>query len=63
MDQRRADAIVAHLVQRGVKRDRLVAKGYGFAKLTNHCVPGVPCSEEEHAKNRRVEYTVTEIVP
>jgi outer membrane protein OmpA-like peptidoglycan-associated protein len=51
------------LVKKGVKRSRLTAKGYGIAKLKNHCVPGVPCSEAEHALNRRVEYTVTEVKP
>jgi len=61
IDQRRADAIVEYLASKGVKRDRMVAKGYGFAKLKNHCALGVTCSEEEHAENRRVEYTVTTI--
>jgi outer membrane protein OmpA-like peptidoglycan-associated protein len=63
LDQRRAQAIVDLLVKKGVKRSRLTAKGYGIAKLKNHCVPGVPCSEAEHALNRRVEYTVTEVKP
>ena len=61
LDQRRAEAIVDHLVSKGVKRDRLVAKGQGFAKLVNHCAPGVPCTEAEHAANRRVEFTVLEV--
>jgi outer membrane protein OmpA-like peptidoglycan-associated protein len=63
LDQRRADAVVDYLVGKGVKRDRLVAKGYGFSKLKNHCAPGVTCTEEEHAENRRVEFTVTSITP
>ncbi|MBL7947289.1 MAG: PD40 domain-containing protein [Flavobacteriales bacterium] len=63
LDQRRADAVVDYLIGKGVKRDRLVAKGYGFSKLKNHCAPGVTCTEEEHAENRRVEFTVTSITP
>lgn len=63
LDQRRAEAIADHLAKRGVKRDRLVAKGYGIARLKNHCAPGVQCTEAEHAQNRRVEYTVVEILP
>ena len=55
--------MVDHLTLRGVKRDRLTAKGYGIARLKNHCAPGVTCTEAEHAQNRRVEYTVTEILP
>jgi len=62
LDQRRADAIVDHLTKRGVKKDQLLAKGYGIALLKNHCAPGVQCTEAEHAQNRRVEYTVTEIL-
>lgn len=62
LDQRRAEAIVDYLVSRSVKRDRLVAKGYGISRLTNHCAPGVTCSEAEHARNRRVEFTVTEVM-
>lgn len=62
LDQRRADAIVDYLVSRAVKRDRLVAKGYGFTRLKNHCAPGVTCTEAEHAQNRRVEFTVLEVL-
>jgi len=51
------------LVRRGVKREKLVAKGYGISRLKNHCAPGVSCSEAEHAQNRRVEYTVLEVMP
>ncbi|MBL7950378.1 MAG: carboxypeptidase regulatory-like domain-containing protein [Flavobacteriales bacterium] len=62
LDQRRAEAIVDYLVSRAVKRDRLVAKGYGISRLKNHCAPGVTCSEAEHAQNRRVEFAVLEVM-
>ena len=35
LDQRRADAIADYLATRGVKRDRVTAKGYGITRLTN----------------------------
>ncbi len=57
--QKQADAIVAYLVDKGIPKDRLKAQGYGTTAPLNHCVPGVVCSEEEHAVNRRTEYTVT----
>lgn len=60
LDQRRAETIVDHLVSKGIKRDRLVPKGYGYSRLKNHCAPGVTCTEAEHAENRRVEFTVLE---
>ncbi|SFC72581.1 OmpA family protein [Parapedobacter composti] len=58
LTQRRADSAVEYLVQKGISRDRLVAKGYGFTKLANHCAKGVKCTEEEHQWNRRVEFFV-----
>ncbi|MBK8947948.1 MAG: PD40 domain-containing protein [Flavobacteriales bacterium] len=63
LTQKRAQAIVDQLVAKGVPKDRVTAKGYGGMRLVNHCVPGVQCTEAEHAENRRVEYTVTEIRP
>jgi hypothetical protein len=35
------------------------ATGYGSSRPLNHCVPGVQCTEEEHAVNRRNEFVVT----
>jgi outer membrane protein OmpA-like peptidoglycan-associated protein len=63
IDQRRAQTVVDFLVRKGVRKDRLVAKGYGNARLKNHCAPWVQCTEAEHAVNRRVEYTVMELRP
>lgn len=58
LSQRRAESVIAFLVERGIDPNRLIAKGYGFSKLANHCAPGVECSEEEHEFNRRVEFFV-----
>jgi hypothetical protein len=32
--------------------------GYGEKKLLNKCINGTACSEEEHSKNRRLEFKV-----
>lgn len=58
LSQRRAQSAVDYLVSRGIARDRLVAKGYGERRLTNHCSDGVPCSIAEHQANRRTEIEV-----
>ncbi|MBK7944925.1 MAG: PD40 domain-containing protein [Flavobacteriales bacterium] len=58
LTQRRAEAIATYLVGKGLSKDRVRAKGYGLTRLLNHCAQGVQCSEEEHAVNRRSEYTV-----
>lgn len=59
LTQKRADAIAAYLTQKGVAKDRVKARGFGSSRLQNHCAPGVQCTEEEHAVNRRCEYVVT----
>jgi hypothetical protein len=59
--QKRAEAIATYLRSKGVPKERVVAKGYGATRLLNHCAPGVTCTEEEHAANRRVEWTVTAV--
>ncbi|MCB0612622.1 MAG: OmpA family protein [Phaeodactylibacter sp.] len=58
LSQKRADTIVRFLISKGIKKERLVAKGYGESKLANGCADGVPCSEEEHQENRRTEFRV-----
>lgn len=63
LTQQRAEAIAAYLRGKGVPKDRVRAKGYGATRLMNHCAPGVQCSEEEHAVNRRSEYAVISVQP
>lgn len=58
LSQRRAEAVRAYLVEKGISPDRLIAKGYGEQFLINHCADGVECTEEQHQRNRRVEFRV-----
>lgn len=58
LSQRRANSVVKWLVQRGIDRDRLVARGYGETVNVNDCVNNVPCSEGQHQQNRRTEFKV-----
>ena len=53
LSQRRADAVKAYLVKKGVAEGRLTTKGYGPDKPL---VPNV--SRENQEKNRRVEFTL-----
>jgi peptidoglycan-associated lipoprotein len=64
LSQRRADSAVTYLVNHGIDRDRLIARGYGEFRLTNNCgcepgniAPG--CDEIMHQANRR---TTTRII-
>lgn len=58
LSQRRAQSVVDYLVSKGIKSNRLMARGYGETKLVNRCANGVECSEEEHTQNRRTEFKV-----
>ncbi|MBV7530546.1 OmpA family protein [Chitinophaga sp. sic0106] len=58
LSQRRAASTVAYLVSKGIKANRLTAKGYGETKLINKCANGVKCTEAEHLLNRRTEFTI-----
>ncbi|RMF03408.1 MAG: OmpA family protein, partial [Bacteroidetes bacterium] len=58
LSQRRADAIAQWLYRKGIAPERIVAKGYGELRLTNHCSDGVPCTESQHQANRRTEFRV-----
>jgi len=61
----RAKASAAYIVKKGIKKDRIVGKGYGEAKLLNGCACEgkikPTCSEDEHAKNRRTEFIITKL--
>lgn len=58
LSQRRADKVVAYLVEQGIDPSRLSARGYGESQLLNQCSDGVKCSELDHQYNRRTEVKV-----
>ncbi len=59
----RAKAAVNYLTHvRKIKKSRITYKGYGETELTNRCKDGVPCTEEEHAANRRTEMKILNIL-
>jgi len=59
LSQRRADATVNYIVNRGISKDRLIARGAGESELKNKkCANNVPCTDDEHRINRRTEFKV-----
>lgn len=60
LSQRRANSAKQYLVQRGIDDKRIKAVGYGEKRIINRCKNGVDCSEEEHRRNRRTEFTILE---
>ncbi|MFM2195664.1 MAG: hypothetical protein RL092_1264 [Bacteroidota bacterium] len=55
LSQNRAQSCVDYIIEKGIEKNRIVAKGYGETKLVNQCSDGIECSPEEHQENRRTE--------
>jgi OOP family OmpA-OmpF porin len=58
LSQNRADSAVEYIINRGIDKNRITAKGYGETRLLNRCSNGVKCSIAEHQLNRRTEFTI-----
>ena len=58
LSDRRAKSTLEFMVKNGINRNRLTAKGFGETQLVNNCSDDVPCSEDDHQKNRRSEFIV-----
>lgn len=56
LSERRAQAVVRYLEEKGINSSLLVANGFGEDRLKNRCSDGVSCTEREHAVNRRTEF-------
>jgi len=63
LSQKRAESAVNYIIQKGIGRDRITAKGYGERKLINRCADGVKCTPAEHQANRRTEFKITAVSP
>ncbi|MBU3012983.1 OmpA family protein [Polaribacter vadi] len=58
LSDRRAKAVRAYLISKGINSSQLTGNGFGESKLLNRCSNGVACSESEHAENRRTTFRV-----
>ena len=58
LSQKRSDSAVGYIIDNGISKNRIVAKGYGETQLVNECDEGVKCSDAEHRKNRRTEFKI-----
>ncbi len=58
---KRAEAARKYLIDKGIEPHRIQAFGFGESQLRNHCADGVPCTEEEHAYNRRTEVRIVKM--
>ena len=60
LSQLRAETVRNYLLGAGIDQQRIFAKGYGESKLLNGCKDNIPCSEAEHARNRRIDFKILE---
>ena len=58
LSEKRAQSTLNWIVEQGIDRSRLSAKGYGEKRLLNECSNGVECTEEEHQLNRRSMFII-----
>ena len=59
LSERRTASALNYLIQNGISEERITTQNHGELQLINQCEDGVDCSNEEHAKNRRVEIKVS----
>ena len=50
-----------YIVSRGIKPDRLVARGYGETEILNGCIDGTVCADDDHQRNRRTEFKIVAV--
>ncbi len=58
LSRRRSASSKAYLELLGINGNRIDTKAAGESEPRNHCLDGVPCSEEEHQYNRRTEVRI-----
>ena len=58
LSEKRAKSVVNYIVSKGINPNRIVGKGYGEMRLTNHCKSFVKCTPEEQQANRRTEFKI-----
>lgn len=58
LSQKRSDSAVGYIVNKGIDKSRITAKGYGESELVNKCEDGVWCTAAEHRENRRTDFKV-----
>lgn len=62
LSDKRAKSTMTWLINKGISRDRLTAKGYGESQLVNDCdcepTNNSDCTEEQHQQNRRSEFII-----
>lgn len=62
LSKKRANSAINYIISQGIDKSRLKGVGMGETQLLNNCKNDADCSEEEHAKNRRTEIKIIEVI-
>ena len=58
LSDKRAKSAAKYVQSKIDNSKRIYGKGYGESKLKNKCKDRVECTEDQHAENRRTEFTI-----
>jgi outer membrane protein OmpA-like peptidoglycan-associated protein len=58
LSQLRGKSVQHYITSAGIDVKRITSIGYGETKLLNNCKDNIPCSDIEHAQNRRIEFKI-----
>lgn len=58
ISERRAKAAASYLINKGISAKHIKYQGFGEKYLINNCKDGVTCTDQEHRKNRRLEFVI-----
>lgn len=57
LSNQRVSAVMEYLNSKNISFNRMRATSYGSMRIINGCAQSIPCNEDEHQLNRRVEYS------
>lgn len=62
LSDKRAKSTRDYIISKGISKNRIEsANGYGEAQPINECKDGVPCSRQNHERNRRSEFIIVKM--
>lgn len=59
LSEKRNQAVIAYIVSKGIKKNRIKGVGKGETMIRNRCHNNVECLDKEHEYNRRTEFNFT----
>ncbi|WP_298502026.1 OmpA family protein [uncultured Maribacter sp.] len=60
LSQKRSNSVLEYLINQGISKKRLSAKGYGESKPIIKCETEESCTEQQHEINRRCEFVIVD---